>query len=435
RSALGRSVALEPNGEQRLRHLREVCLVLETIAATEGLDYDAATAEVRKWIDAPAQLDPPHPVGADAVHVLTVHQAKGLEFPVVVLWDGCAQLRGPNEVVAWRTADDGRAWAVALDGFAWEEPRGAALKQVEKSYRDAERKRLVYVAATRARDLLVLPRAAAARAQHVVVPLTANPPPGTVAELAPYVDGIGAAWSAGIEPAPRYLPEKFTELDREVVRRWHDAAADAARPRFQPIGVTSLVVDEGSISAPSAARLGDEALDEDVEVVPPKSREGRFGAVFGETVHRAIARAVRDPRRAVGDIVREIAPLTGLDEHLGDAVRDVERAVAALRAASLLEDGVVRRFEYPVAAARDGRLLVGYVDFLADDGACLHVVDFKTDAPPRDAADVPAKYARQVMEYASLLRDAGLANGRQVRAGLLFTASDSIVWLAPGERS
>src|SRR5262249_55566088 len=43
-TALGRAVARGPNGAQRLARLRELCLVLEQLAAADGLDFDAATA-------------------------------------------------------------------------------------------------------------------------------------------------------------------------------------------------------------------------------------------------------------------------------------------------------------------------------------------------------------------------------------------------------
>src|SRR5262249_26009662 len=144
---------------QRLTRLRELCLVLGQIAATERLDYDAATARMREWVDEPVELDPPHPVGADAVRILTVHQAKGLEFPVVVLWDSRFPWDTPVNLGAWRMARDERGWVVNLHGLKWEEPAGLALRDTEEAYLDAERQRVIYVAATRARDLLVVPKA------------------------------------------------------------------------------------------------------------------------------------------------------------------------------------------------------------------------------------------------------------------------------------
>jgi len=435
RTALARTVALEPNGEQRLRHLREVCLVLETIAATDGLDFDAATARMRQWIDKPTQLDPPHPVTGDAVHVLTVHQAKGLEFPVVVPWDSCALLRSPNEVIAWRCTNDGRGWSIALHDFAWEEPRGAGLKAAEKSFRDAERKRLVYVAATRARDLLVLPRAALVKPQHVAAALTDDPPDGLTASPDAYVAGVGATWSRGIEiPPPRPL-DRCTDGDRDAAPRWRSAAHPSALPRFQPVGVTALALDDDDAVGADTGHGSAEgvAAADDALALPCKPRAGRYGALFGQTVHLAIARAVREPQREAAELVREVAAITGLPGLLAETVADVARALAALRAAGLLGDDVAWRFEYPVCGTRDGRMLVGYVDFLAVTTGGVHLVDFKTDAPPAGPSDVPRKYARQVGAYARLLREAGVTGERPLRAGLLFTAAQSIVWLADEE--
>lgn len=86
-------VALGANGTQRLRGLRELCFQIELRALDEHLDFDATIERIRTWITDPPALDPPFPVGGDTVRVSTIHQAKGLEFPVVVLWDTRAAWR------------------------------------------------------------------------------------------------------------------------------------------------------------------------------------------------------------------------------------------------------------------------------------------------------------------------------------------------------
>lgn len=60
---------------------------------------------------------------------------------------------------ARRMERDGRRWMIDLSQLTWEEPAGLGIRQTERAYLDAERRRVVYVAATPARDLFVVPKA------------------------------------------------------------------------------------------------------------------------------------------------------------------------------------------------------------------------------------------------------------------------------------
>jgi ATP-dependent helicase/nuclease subunit A len=419
-TAFARHVALGPNGTERLARLRELCLQVDRIASEESLDFDGVTTRLRSWVDHPVRLDPPRPVGGDAVQVLTVHQSKGLEWPVVVLWDGCAQLPERERSPVWRTAADGAAWFLKIDGLVWEQPRDGGLLAKELELGHAERRRLVYVAATRARDLLVFATPLGKEGPYISRELLLEAPEALVENLAPYLDGAGAKWSRAIKPpVPVALDGPDSALEQTITERWAVAIAASSQPRLRPRGVSSQA---HLIPVVSAEGEG-EHQPTPVRVV----RASRFGTVFGETVHRAIGLVLRGDAGGAPEAVRRTARITGLVEHHGEAGEDVNRAIEALERLGIRAPvGRNVRLEYPLAGpAGGGVLLVGYADLVHEQDGVVTVIDFKTDAPPGTSGADPA-YLEQVKTYGRLA--GALAPATKIRAGLLFTGDGQLCW-------
>ncbi len=147
-------IAIWPTGEQALANcLRMVDLARRFErggassfrAFVERMENDAERGESQ---EAPAVEE-----GTEGVRIMTVHKAKGLEFPVVILADPTCN--ATMEVPTRHVDAENGLWAEALCGCA---PQDLLDAREEEARRDREEAvRLTYVAATRARDLLVLP--------------------------------------------------------------------------------------------------------------------------------------------------------------------------------------------------------------------------------------------------------------------------------------
>lgn len=388
--------------------------------------------------------------------MMTVHRAKGLEFPVVVLVDPTA--RATHSEPSRLVDGEKRLFAAPLCGAS---PLELSRERDRILRHDAEEAlRLLYVATTRAKDMLVVPivgdgpldeswlsplwpalhparpgspldrptpvpfgsdsvvhRPEKARVVSTVRPGWHTPKAGShpVLVFDPHALELGKDDEAGLRQQKllaadeRGLSDESRARHEAWVARREKTRRDGARPSVRVVTPTELK--EQLASSPSEVPV------EVAEV--PRSRIARpHGKRFGVLVHALLAEV---PLGETYD--DESLPLLARSfaRGLGATVDEVDAAIETARTAlghdvfrRALRSGDVRREVTVTQTRADGSLLEGVVDlvFLDEDGTYV-VVDYKTDL---DVTPRLASYEAQVALYGAAIRD---ATGREVRGVVL----------------
>ena len=145
---------MRPAGEQALANVLQIAELARRFEATGGLSFRGFVEYLRdEAASGQAGEAPILEEGSDGVRIMTVHRSKGLEFPVVILADPTCKL---HRTTADRFIDAERGLC-ALRLGSWQ-PLELLDHEAAEVGRDREEGiRLAYVAATRARDILVVP--------------------------------------------------------------------------------------------------------------------------------------------------------------------------------------------------------------------------------------------------------------------------------------
>ena len=324
----------------------------------------------------------------DAVRVLTVHGAKGLEFPVVLLTGlGLIEQARPGNVLF---GPAGPEVQVGSKGIAYTTPGFEELKQREIEAWRAEQIRLLYVALTRAEDHLVISmhrrEGVACLANHLVEAAGRRP------EL------TGSAAGRPTREGTRDDERDVTLTDRAawIAGREAQIAANRRSPAIAATGLARAMAD-----APDAALEKGEA---DAVAAPPW-RRGRAGTALGRAVH-AVLQTVD---LATGDGIESTARAQALAEGVPGREAEIRALVESVRRAPTVQAATAAGARYwrelPCAAPIDGTLVEGFIDLLVEDADGFTVVDYKTDHAPSDEALDAAltRYAPQGAAYALAL--------------------------------
>ena len=380
----------------------------------------------------------------DCVHMANLHKVKGLEAPIVIL--AAAPASGVHAAYRMRHGDDGsEGWLFSLES----ERDGSGIRKVyfqtddypdekakEEEALKAEGRRLIYVAATRARNVLIL--------CNSIRSVRGNESPSS--KWSPIMEpGLPDIFELlPDEPEQRQKEEVFTEA-AELYRAAGEAAAlndrSAERATYKlenPSRLHVLSKLSESPDQPEQEYVPEEYLPEEYLRGEPGPEEGcasgtgaegasgkgdgasdahRFPALLGTMVHKLMEMLVSaggrlDARAAAGEIIREYrTPGTeGLEDMLTECllkVADTMRAGGYRQTNGLPQDmlGTLLSadevycevpFSYMEEADDVRTVWSGVMDVVYLSEGRWHIVDYKTNA---DGSDLDQRYKGQLAAY------------------------------------
>jgi len=346
--------------------------------------------------------------GSDAVRVITVHGAKGLQAPIVFLPD-TAQAPALRNSLLW-TSDTPPLllWAAKADEL---DPATAAVREEAKAAQEREYHRLMYVAMTRAEDRLYVCGWNTKRASK-----------------------LDETWYGLIKAGLQSVPH---DTDGDILRLTSPQTAPATTkkdtratetPAPLPAWATAPAPTEETPPKPLAPSRA--ALTEPAALSPLKDN-GKQRYQRGIIIHRLLQSLPDLPpaRREAAATAFTLRPAWGLSREEGHTiVRETLAVLDEPSFAPLFAPG--SKAEVSLTGLVGKHVLSGQVDRLAVTETDVWIIDYKTNRPPpREAAKVDPAYVFQMATYRAALRT--IYPGHTVRCVLLWTDGPFTMELEP----
>ncbi len=344
----------------------------------------------------------------EAVHVLTIHKAKGLEFPIVVL-PGLHQGSGRERSVPQVSYD----WSSGIYGLSLDRHRSLGSLLVQHKLRlreEAERRRVLYVGMTRAKELLLLSGGITGRSiGETVFDLLQNIGTGE----------IGTASTEALKIGASAIPHRVIKApERKRPRRRSDRAASAVvldpyevaeRWKIRTARWTEVCETPHHLTPTTLGKR----LARVVRETTPARQDVAVGRLAGVVAHRLLERwdFSQDPSGLCAQVGLALQATIGPDdqphaEAITESVNDLLATFGRSEVYERLRSSQILGREVPfVIPWGDRQVMEGVIDLLYRLDGELWVADYKTDAISADQAAARAEqYRTQSEVYKSAIR-------------------------------
>jgi len=401
---------LRHGGEQTVANLRKV---LEQARGFER-ERQATFRRFVQWLETREEEgvregeSPWSEEGEENVQLLTVHKAKGLEFPVVFLANLASPRVRTQEFIPLRLQGTFELAIGPCKTLGYD----SALEK-ERAKMEAEDRRLFYVAATRARDHLVIPLFWSKRGKGTFTLLEGRLP--EIGEMKSWsiADGQLVAGGGCFNLQPKEKPPLRLELgdyEREMESPWE------RRTRWKE--TIEAVKDKASrglpLLAPSSFISSAYPFDECFEPRPAGGEDETGGVAFGLAFHGVMERL----DLVSGKNLRELCRIKAMEQSIPKMAEKIERLCQRCLGHPLMERARMskRLFrEVPFSIFSDEKIIEGKIDLLFEEDGGWVIVDYKTDqASPETLEQRFLSYRQQGTWYAQAVQKAAAAKVKEV---------------------
>jgi ATP-dependent helicase/nuclease subunit A len=414
----------QPHGEQRVANLMKVLDQARNLETTQHFTYRAFT----QWLttqqeEGTLEGEAPGPdssedrtgvfydtgtdktsasaggLGADRITLMTIHKAKGLEFPIVFVSAWASDPKDSGSLVDRKNMAG--AFKVGRADLGLKTTNYDLVKQDEEIQQVAENTRLLYVAATRARDCLLLP--------HFTMPAEGKYPLDSLF-AGPLLKALEEKGSIVKWAEPDSLKESLEDPPVWTVKlnvNPKDPALQAEKEKFNAEKKERESKIEGMRGKPSFRSVTSVlSVDEDKKGTEERIWEGPEpsspwgGKELGSFTHLLLEKAWDWKPTQIPQAAEYYGEKMGLPpEQRGEAAQWVEQTLAnPLIQRAKRSEKTFR--ELPLTGKSEADFLNAVLDLVFLEEGKWVIVDYKTDKDPNKLAE---KYVKQLRHYAKLL--------------------------------